>query len=288
MVIRRKVHVGKPDLVFIQNGKEAFQYPTLPLVFLAMSDSDQTNPYPETADIETSSDEYATRFAGAAGQWMLDVQESITLDLLKPAGAGTVLDVGGGHGQLARPLVRDGFKVTVIGSAASCRHRIADLVDCGSCRFDVGNVIALPYDDNSFDAVICFRLVTHCEQWPVLIRELCRVSRGPVIVDYPTGQSLNAIAPMLFGAKKKFETNTRTWTLFRHQQIRSAFADCGYRQAARTGQFFFPMVVHRMLKYRGLSSFMETMTRVLGLNRLAGSPVIARYEPDRSALAPGA
>ncbi len=60
--------------------------------------------FPETADIETSSDGYANRFGGKTGAWMLAVQERVTKQLLRdvPASA-TVLDVGGGHGQLAIP-----------------------------------------------------------------------------------------------------------------------------------------------------------------------------------------
>jgi ubiquinone/menaquinone biosynthesis C-methylase UbiE len=151
------------------------------------------------------------------------------------------------------------------------------LVDSGKCRFQVGNVIALPFPEKSFDAVICFRLVTHCERWPQLISEMCRVSRRVIIIDYPTSQSLNSIAPMLFSAKKKFETNTRTWTLFRHRQIKDTFAQHGYGISNRRGQFFFPMVVHRMLKNRGISAFMEMISRFIGLNYLLGSPVIAKF-----------
>jgi len=235
--------------------------------------------FPETADIETSTDEYAGRFSGAHGAWMLHIQENITKEMIqKEPGIRTILDVGGGHGQLARPLVNTGFDVTVIGSNATCAHRIQDLIDAGKCRFDVGNVVALPYADQSFDAVICFRLVTHCERWPQLISEMCRVARHVVVIDYPTSQSLNSIAPMLFNAKKKFETNTRTWTLFRHAQIKETFLSSGFHPAGRKGQFFFPMVVHRMLKNRGISAFMETISRVVGLNYLLGSPVIAKFK----------
>jgi SAM-dependent methyltransferase len=244
-----------------------------------MTDAAKSNPgtpYPETADIETSSDEYAGRFAGPAGAWMLEVQERIALDLIRGRGVRTVLDVGGGHGQLARPLGREAYEVTVLGSAPSCEHRIRDLTAAGTCRFVVGNVVDLPFPDASFDAVVCFRLVTHCAAWPRLVAELCRVARGLVVVDYPTSQSLNAIAPLLFGAKKRFEVNTRTWTLFRHRQIAEAIERCGYRPDARRGQFFFPMVLHRMLGSRALSSGLEAASGALGLNRLWGSPVIVR------------
>lgn len=230
--------------------------------------------FPETADIHTSADEYATRFAGKTGAWMLEVQEKIALDFLRQSGAKTVLDVGGGHGQIARPLVRAGCDVTVLGSAPECEHRIRDLTASGGCRFVVGNVIALPFPDRSFDAVVSFRLVTHCERWPLLIAELCRVARTVVIVDYPTSQSVNSIAPALFDAKKKVEKNTRPWRLFRHDEVIGEFSKHGFRVAQRTGQFFFPMVVHRMLKTKPLSVALEGIARALGLSRRWGSPVI--------------
>jgi 2-polyprenyl-3-methyl-5-hydroxy-6-metoxy-1,4-benzoquinol methylase len=243
----------------------------------------ETNPsttgaFPETADIETSSDDYATRFRGASGAWMLDVQTRLTRRLLAGMPHGSLLDVGGGHGQLAYPLADDGWQVTVVGSAAECRHRVAALADAGRCTFTVGNVVALPYPDGHFDAVICFRLLTHCDRWPQLVRELCRVSRGPVIVDYPTSQSLNAIAPALFAAKKKIERNTRTWRLFRHCEIDQAFEAAGFRVRARRKQFALPMVLHRTLRAAPLSRLLEALCRCCGLTAWLGSPVVLRAE----------
>ena len=245
-----------------------------------MSATDPQCPFPETADIHTSSDEYATRFAGPVGEWMLDVQERIALRMARRFPDSSILDVGGGHGQLALPLCRAGQKLTVLGSDDSCRHRIQSAVDSGLCRFLVGNVIDLPLPDNVFDVVLCFRLLTHCERWPELVRELCRVARQGVVVDYPTGQSLNAIAPALFGAKKKFEKNTRTWALFRHRQILDEFAKHGFVPAETQKQFFLPMVLHRMLKSRKLSAALEGVCRALGLTRLWGSPVIVLLVPS--------
>ena len=244
-----------------------------------MSATDPDCPFPETADIHTSSDEYATRFSGPAGQWMLDVQEKITLRMVRQFPDASLLDVGGGHGQLTVPLCREGWRVTVLGSDESCRHRIQSAVDSGLCTFKVGNLIDLPLPDNLFDVVICLRLLTHCERWPELVRELCRVARQSVIVDYPTGQSLNAIAPALFGAKKKFEKNTRPWALFRHRQVIEEFAKNGFVPAEMKKQFFLPMVVHRMLKNRAISAGLEAVCRALGLTRLWGSPVIVRMVP---------
>ncbi len=239
--------------------------------------------FSETADIETSSDEYARRFAGPSGEWMLAVQERLTQRLLAEPPPASVLDVGGGHGQLAIPLAHAGYAVTVLGSAESCRRRIESILSDGRAQFVVGNVIALPFEDHSFDVVLAFRMLTHCEAWERLVAELCRVARRAVMVDYPTKQSLNILAPGFFNAKKRIEVNTRTWTLFRHAEVREAFKRVGWKRTRMAAQFFLPMVLHRMLKRRGLSAALESACRAMGLTWLAGSPVIARFEPSEPA-----
>jgi 2-polyprenyl-3-methyl-5-hydroxy-6-metoxy-1,4-benzoquinol methylase len=234
--------------------------------------------YPETADIDTSSDPYARRFAGPTGQWMLDVQKTIAMALLPADTDLGVLDVGGGHGQLAVPLCEAGYRVTVLGSAESCRHRVAGIVADGRCRFVVGNAIDLPFESASFETVLSFRMLTHCKAWPKLVSELCRVARSSVIVDYPTSQSLNRVAPALFDAKKNLEGDlTRKWRLFRHEEVTDAFAANGFRLKRREAQFFLPMVLHRMLKCRSVSVALERACRALGLTQRWGSPVIAQF-----------
>lgn len=236
-------------------------------------------PYTETADIETSSEGYAARFSGPSGAWMLGVQEQITQRMLAGLEAPHILDVGGGHGQLARPLVEAGCRVTVLGSDLSCGQRLEDLISSGRLNFITGNVIDLPFEAARFDAVLCFRLVTHCKQWERLLAELARVARDRVIIDYPTTRSLNAISPLLFGAKKKLEGNTRHWRLFRHGELDRELLRAGWVLDERVGQFFWPMVLHRQLQRPAISKCLEAPPRWLGLCRLLGSPVIASYKP---------
>lgn len=237
-------------------------------------------PFPETADIETASDDYASRFAGPAGEWMLSVQEGIALSMLGRDRGATVLDVGGGHGQLAHPLSREGFDVTVLGSDESCRNRVAGIVASGRCRFLVGNVVDLPFAHNEFDHVIAFRLLPHCGLWPELIGEMCRVAGRSVVVDYPTTRSLNAAAPALFGAKKRIEGNTRNWRMFSDAEIRREFAQRGFTVERRVPQFFLPMVLHRALRCATTSRALEAMCRSVGLTRALGSPVIVQAAPS--------
>ena len=240
--------------------------------------------FPETADIDTSNDDYASRFTGSAGRWMLGVQSGIVRDFVGEDRSVSILDVGGGHGQSVVPLCAAGFRMSVLGSAESCRERIASEVDAGLCQFTVGNVIDLPYSDDSFDICIAIRMMTHCDRWEELVAELCRVAKRWVIVDYPTTEGVNAIAPWLFSAKKKLEGNTRTWHPFRHAEIVDQFAGNGFEVDQRSAQFFLPMVLHRVLKCGALSGALEGMCRALGLTKRWGSPVIVRMKKGKATV----
>lgn len=234
------------------------------------------NYFPETADIETSSDDYASRFAGEIGAWLLKVQEEGTLKMLAPYPNAKVLDVGGGHGQITGALIEKGYQVTVVGSADICKARIQNFIDANLCEFKVGNVLNLPYPKGTFDIVISYRFLAHVTQWQSFLTELNRVAKQAVIVDYPTVRSVNAIAPYLFKFKKGLEGNTREFVCYKEQELLGFFKSIGLSKAERYPQFFVPMVVHRALKSPSISSFMEKLARLSGLTNLFGSPVILK------------
>jgi ubiquinone/menaquinone biosynthesis C-methylase UbiE len=233
--------------------------------------------FPETADIETSSDDYASRFAGELGAWLLEVQEEATIKMLAAYPHATILDVGGGHGQLTGSLIERGYKVSVFGSAEVCQKRIQHFVDTNLCSFQVGNVLNLPYEDGAFDVVISYRFLAHVTQWQQFLKELARVAKCAVIVDYPTVNSINYIAPHLFKFKKGLEGNTRPFNCYRETEIREFLKSLNLKQAERYPQFFLPMVFHRAGKQPQLSSLLEKTFRALGLTQLWGSPVIAKF-----------
>jgi hypothetical protein len=88
---------------------------------------------------------------------------------------------------------------------------------------------------------------------------------------------VNFFSSALFGAKKKIEKNTRPFTLFRHGAVAAEFARHGFAVAARQGEFFLPMVLHRMLKCPALSAALERICGALGLKKLLGSPVLVLF-----------
>jgi SAM-dependent methyltransferase len=235
--------------------------------------------FPETADIETASEAYAQRFAGPVGAWFLELQARSTLELLSPLGSGArLLDVGGGHAQLTPALVDRGYQVTVVGSSPACGERLAGWVADGRCRFEVANVVDLPYGARSFDAALCFRLLPHVTAWQALLGELCRVARRSVVIDYPSSRSVNVLAGGLFAAKKRVEGNTRPFAQYRPAGIERAFLVHGFHVTGTRPQFLWPMVLHRMIGRVGVSKALEAPGRATGLLRLLGSPVIVHAE----------
>lgn len=232
----------------------------------------------EAPDVHTASDEYANRFAGPMGAWLLSFQERAVLRLLQGLSAPSILDVGGGHGQIALPLLNHGYSVTVLGSSIAALQQLAAHSEPQLTKH-VGNLLALPYAPKSFDVVVCFRLLAHCEQWSELITELCRVARKMVIVDYPTCESVNVFSSTLFSLKKNVEKNTRPFILFRNRQIATAFAAQQFQLAGKTKQFFWPMVLHRMIKAPAVSQLLESVPHALGLTAVLGSPVVAAFVP---------
>lgn len=242
------------------------------------------------ADIETASDDYASRFAGKAGQWLLNVQERIIAGFVSAAlytsqEQLSVLDVGGGHGQVVAALAHrpyaSQFHITVLGSAAEANRQLISLpADAqsalGHLQYQIGEFTPLPFPDQSFDIVTCFRLLPHFDDWRALLRELCRVTKRCLLFDAPTFESINALSAQGFSWKKRIEKNTRTFTLFHRRELLAELEKNGFPHADIRGQFTLPMVVHRMLKSPVCSELLELPGRISGLVDVLGSPIIMR------------
>ncbi len=234
----------------------------------------------ETPDIDTSSDAYARRFSGPVGRFFLDVQSRATLELLQPWLPCSVLDVGGGHAQLAAPLAHAGCGVTVLGSSTECARRLEPLLRDRRAAFVTGDIQAAPFGDQSFDVVLAFRLLPHVARWEALLVELGRLARRAVVVDYPTRRSVNAVADAFFGLKRGVERDTRPFRVFGEREIAGAASAAGLGETARRPQFFAPMALHRALRAVTVSRALESTARLVGLTRWLGSPVVLRLEKN--------
>ncbi len=227
-------------------------------------------------DLDPSTDRYAARFAGPAGEWLLSVQTR-ALRKLMPDSPVELLDVGGGHGQVARPMLEDGHQVTVLASTPEALGRLPE-IQSDRLALETGPLTGLPFDDRSFDVVTSFRMMAHVGDWERLLSEMTRVARRAVIFDFPVPSGANALEPLLFGLKKRIEGDTRRFEVIRKGEVQKHLGALGFDQTQSIGQFALPMVVHRKLKRPALSQRLESGLAAIGLASAIGSPVVMRAD----------
>lgn len=231
------------------------------------------------ADLDPSTDRYAERFSGPTGEWLLSVQTRAVRKLIAPWKGGTVLDVGGGHAQVARPLLEDGHQVTVLSSTEAAFGQTAG-IDHDALTRVTGDLMDLPFPDQSFDVVTAMRMMAHVGDWRQFITGLTRVARHAVIIDFPVPGGVNALEPLFFGLKKRIEGDTRRFATMNTAQVRGAFSTHGFTPGEAIGQFVLPMVLHRKLKAPKLSGALEGGLGALGLSRALGTPVVMAATRD--------
>ena len=230
--------------------------------------------FPETADIETSSDGYAQRFAGEVGAYFLRVQAEATLRMLHAFPTPAFLMSEEDMVSSRLPLYAMGITSQYWAAMQAAKSAIQELLAQNICTFDIGNILALPYANQEFDVVVSYHLLPHVQAWKQCISELTRVAQRAVLIDYPAICSVNYLAPLLFKVKKGLEGNTRPYTSFKEQELLTVFHTHGFYRADRFAEFFLPMVLHRMMRFQRLSWFLEAICRVSGLTAMLQSPVI--------------
>lgn len=84
-----------------------------------------------------------------------------------------VLDAGAGMGYFSRNLVRWGARVTAMDMGTALLGKVQE-----KCTVDavVGSVLDLPFEDLSFDLVLCTEVIEHSTNPQRAVMELCRVT----------------------------------------------------------------------------------------------------------------
>lgn len=137
----------------------------------------------------------ALNAAFAAGDTAAVIAETLTMD-----GATTVIDIGCGHGGLAKALAARGFQITGIdpGEAAIEAARAA----APEVAFAVAPGEKLPFADHSFDAAVFLNSLHHVPEAHMLdaLGEAERVTRtgGTVLViePLPEGPFFETVRPI--------------------------------------------------------------------------------------------
>jgi SAM-dependent methyltransferase len=125
---------------------------------------------------------------------LVRARQQLALELLG-RGPGRVIDVGMGGGRLSQQLHGRGWTVTGTDASeamvALARRRLPELA--GSFR--QGRIEALPFETESFDAVVALGVLEYAGDSGAALRELARVLRpgGVAVVSWPSFGSLYTV-----------------------------------------------------------------------------------------------
>jgi SAM-dependent methyltransferase len=133
---------------------------------------------------------WAETWEGSAG-WGTPAYEHV-LERAKIGSGSRVLDCGCGAGRFARMAADRGASVAGIDASAELIDIAAGRVPEGDFR--VGEIEALPWENDSFDLVTGFSAFQFADDKVRALREARRVSRGSVAVVIPTRAPESGIA----------------------------------------------------------------------------------------------
>ena len=215
------------------------------------------------------------RFSGPIGQLIARTQEQIIAGFLDPVEGRAVLDVGTGTGRAALALAHRGARVTGIDASAemlAVAKRRA--LEAGvNVTFLTGDAHGLAFDDRSFDAVICLRVLMHTPDWQRSLAELCRVARDRVVFDYPALWSVAALQAAARRTAHAFGARVEAYRVFRSGAVVAALESHGFRLTGEHRQFVLPIALHKRLNSEAATGRIERALSRAGLTRVFGSPV---------------
>jgi ubiquinone/menaquinone biosynthesis C-methylase UbiE len=231
----------------------------------------------------------ALRFSGPIGQLIAHTQERKIAAFLYPVAGLRVLDVGTGTGRAAIALAKRGAIVTGVDASAemlAVAERRAqealvpprageggDPPDRGSVTFTRGDAHGLAFPDRSFDAVVCLRVLMHTPDWRAALREMCRVSSGRVVFDYPSLRSAAALQAISRRLAHMVKPSVEAYRVFAPGAVARALRAEGFAVRGEHRQFVLPIALHKRVNSEAWTRRIEGTMERSGLMRLFGSPV---------------
>ena len=225
----------------------------------------------------------ALRFSGPIGRLIAETQEQQIAAFLAPIAGRRILDVGTGTGRAAMALAKRGASVIGVDASAEMlqvaerRARDAGVPlnpDSGAgVTFVRGDAHGLHFPDRSFDAVVCLRVLMHTPDWRASLRELCRVSAGRVVFDYPSLWSAAALQAVTRRIAHVVKPSVEAYRVFPPGAVARELAAEGFAVRGEHRQFVLPIALHKRINSEPWTRRVEGAFERARLMRRFGSPV---------------
>ena len=202
---------------------------------------------------------------------------------------GKALEVGCGRGSMAGYFAHAGFETHLLDSspkAIKCAERNF-AVDGLSANFYVGDALALPFSDSSFDTVVSIGLLEHFEDITQPVREQLRILRpggiflGYVVPERPVsvqwlGAPVNAFLRMMRFLSGKTSVKQKKKAIYRNTYRSEDYLhiarEFGVRETGSFGMFPVPLISHSptfpftLLRARAEARIVNSWERLLNFN----------------------
>jgi ubiquinone/menaquinone biosynthesis C-methylase UbiE len=132
--------------------------------------------------------DYEAWYHTLRGAWIGDVEFTLMMKLLQPIPGASVLDVGSGTGYFSRRFAASGFQVTGLDPNREATAYAIGLSQ--SVDYISGSVLALPFDDYSFDYCAAVTSLCFIEPVELALAEMWRVARRGVVLGLLNHHSL--------------------------------------------------------------------------------------------------
>jgi SAM-dependent methyltransferase len=123
--------------------------------------------------------------AGAKERWLLERFRQRVLAEVVPLAPRRVLDAGCGEGHVTEWLTRALPTSSITGLEGRAHALTAFTTRNPDAEAVEGDITAAPFDDASFDLVVCTEVLEHLPEPRAALRELARVSGGHLLLTVP-------------------------------------------------------------------------------------------------------
>lgn len=177
------------------------------------------------------------------------LHETILREL--PAGTKTVLDIGCGNAWVAEILTARGITVVSFDIAsANLRKALAKVP--GGGHFAVrGDVLALPFRDDSFDAIISSEVIEHVPHLKGYLANIIRVVKrgGRAIITTPYNEKIQYSLCIHCNRPTPLHAHIHSFTETSLDQILYAHPEVGLTTFTLSNKALLYLQTHKVLKY---------------------------------------
>jgi ubiquinone/menaquinone biosynthesis C-methylase UbiE len=182
------------------------------------------------------------------GKVVDEAEKMAVLKLIKTKPGLNVLDVATGTGRFAIFLAGRGCKVNGLDSSdemlAIAKRAVAS--ENINVEFVKGDASDLPFSEDSFDVVVCMRLMIHTDNLENFLKEFSRVSKCSIIFDTVNKNSLKAIQVLLSNLLMK-PLGLSYLSMYSEQQVIEIARKLNLSVKARVNNFLIPPAFYLFL-----------------------------------------